>query len=165
MNSTLTPTCSMCGLRFENRPMLELHIREDHPHRSAAAEPGHGTPAAAPASQSHRRHPASERRERVAAARTKTETSVTGARRSRLGWARAGLRRVIGAFRHANADFMLASEIMLRPAIPQPRQPADPPGEPGARQPATSGQADRTALSALQDDFREGFSSCEGLMA
>jgi hypothetical protein len=145
MNSSLTPTCSMCGLRFENRPMLELHIREDHPHRSASAEPGHGTPAAAHASASHRRNPASERRERVAASRTKTETSVTGPRRSQLGWAGAGLRRVIGAFRHANADFVLASEIMLRPVIPQPRQPADPPGEPDAKQTVTSGQADRTA--------------------
>ena len=145
MNSTLTPTCSMCGLRFENRPMLELHIREDHPHRSASAEPGHGRPAAAHASQSHRRQPASERRERVAASRTKTETSVTGPRRSRLGWARAGLRRVIGAFRHANADFLLASEIMLRPAIPRPRPGTDLPGEPEARQAVTIEQADRTA--------------------
>ena len=46
MISTLTPTCSICGLRFENRPMLELHIREDHQRRSAAAEPGDGTSAA-----------------------------------------------------------------------------------------------------------------------
>ena len=103
MVSTLTPTCSICGLRFENRPMLELHIREDHQRHSAAAEPGHGTSAAPHASQSRPRHPASGRRERVAAARTKTETKATDPRRSHLGRVRAGLRRVIGAFRPANA--------------------------------------------------------------
>lgn len=129
MISTLTPTCSICGLRFENRPMLELHIREDHQRRSAAAEPGDGTSAAGHAPQSHPRHPASKRRERVAAARTKTETRGTDPRRSQLGWVRTGLRRVVGAFRHANAEFLLASEIMLRPAsAPRPRRgrPAEP---------------------------------------
>jgi hypothetical protein len=40
MTSTLTPTCSLCGLRFENRPLLDLHLREDHPQRGPAAEPG-----------------------------------------------------------------------------------------------------------------------------
>jgi hypothetical protein len=30
MPSTLIDTCTLCGLRFSNRPLLELHIREDH---------------------------------------------------------------------------------------------------------------------------------------
>jgi hypothetical protein len=30
MPSTLTPTCPFCGPRYVNRPLLELHIREDH---------------------------------------------------------------------------------------------------------------------------------------
>lgn len=30
MPGTLTPTCSVCGLRFASRPLLELHVREDH---------------------------------------------------------------------------------------------------------------------------------------
>jgi hypothetical protein len=39
-----------------------------------------------------------------------------------------GLRRVIGAFRHANAELLLASEAMMRPVgASQPRQPAVPP--------------------------------------
>ena len=29
MPSTLTPACLFCGLRYVNRPLLELHIRED----------------------------------------------------------------------------------------------------------------------------------------
>lgn len=27
---TLVSTCPLCGLRFSNKPLLELHIREDH---------------------------------------------------------------------------------------------------------------------------------------
>jgi hypothetical protein len=33
MLSTLNPTCPLCGLRFENKPLLDLHIREDHRQR------------------------------------------------------------------------------------------------------------------------------------
>lgn len=143
MTSTLTPTCPVCGLRFENRPILELHIREDHPQHSASAEPGHALPAAAPASQPPPRGP---RGERAAASRTKTEATVTCPRRPRLGRARAGLRRVIGTFRHANAELMLASELMLRPVgPPRPRQPADPPAERDGHQAAADERTDRAA--------------------
>jgi hypothetical protein len=27
---TLNPTCPLCGLRFASRPLLDLHVREDH---------------------------------------------------------------------------------------------------------------------------------------
>lgn len=30
MSSTLNPVCPLCGLRFASKPLLELHIREDH---------------------------------------------------------------------------------------------------------------------------------------
>lgn len=30
MPTALIATCPLCGLRFSNRPLLELHIREDH---------------------------------------------------------------------------------------------------------------------------------------
>ena len=33
MPATLVRTCPLCGLRFSNIPLLELHIREDHPRR------------------------------------------------------------------------------------------------------------------------------------
>jgi hypothetical protein len=39
MPGTLTPTCSFCGLRFAGRPLLELHIREDHLQRDHHLEP------------------------------------------------------------------------------------------------------------------------------
>jgi len=31
MSATLIETCPLCGLRFGNRPLLGLHIRDDHP--------------------------------------------------------------------------------------------------------------------------------------
>ena len=34
MLSTLNPACPLCGLRFENKPLLDLHIREDHRQRA-----------------------------------------------------------------------------------------------------------------------------------
>jgi hypothetical protein len=30
MTVTLNPTCPLCGLRFASRPLLDLHVREDH---------------------------------------------------------------------------------------------------------------------------------------
>ena len=31
MPASLVVTCPLCGLRFTNRALLELHLREDHP--------------------------------------------------------------------------------------------------------------------------------------
>ena len=46
-------TCPLCGLRYPTRPLLDLHIREDHAQRDdkpeAPATPASGAPAAAPA--------------------------------------------------------------------------------------------------------------------
>ena len=33
MPASLVRTCPLCGLRFSNTPLFELHIREDHPRR------------------------------------------------------------------------------------------------------------------------------------
>ncbi len=146
MISTLIPTCSFCGLRFDNRPLLELHVREDHPQHRSSAEPGHGMPAGVLASRPHLRSPVNGYPERATASHTKAETTMTVPRRPRTGSARTGLRRVIDAFRRANAELLLASEIMLRPAgAPRTRQPADPPAEPDAHQAATN---ERTDLAA-----------------
>jgi hypothetical protein len=37
MSATLIRTCPLCGLRFDNLPILELHIREDHRRRERQA--------------------------------------------------------------------------------------------------------------------------------
>ena len=41
MPSTLISACPLCGLRFANRALLDLHIREDHLERKNLAEPDH----------------------------------------------------------------------------------------------------------------------------
>jgi hypothetical protein len=125
MTSTLIPTCSFCGLRFDNRPLLELHLREDHPQRRPAAETGQ------PADSD-------------AKAKTGVATDPPRPRRPQRGWAATGLRRVTATFRHANAELLLASELLLRRPDGQP-QPADPPAEADAHQPSTSTQTDRVA--------------------
>ena len=41
---TINPTCPLCGLRYADRMLLDLHIREDHAQRQQAPEPGPGEP-------------------------------------------------------------------------------------------------------------------------
>jgi hypothetical protein len=42
MPTTLNPTCPLCGLRYTDRPLLDLHIREDHRRRDDRPEPDPG---------------------------------------------------------------------------------------------------------------------------
>lgn len=69
----------------------------------------------------------------------------TSPRHRPAGWAVTTVRRVIGALRHANADAMLASEIMFRPpGAPRPRRPADTPPGPDTHV-ASTGPAGKAA--------------------
>jgi len=45
MPATLIKTCPLCGLRFSNLPLLELHIREDHPRQERRPERDNDNPA------------------------------------------------------------------------------------------------------------------------
>jgi hypothetical protein len=47
MSATLIRTCPLCGLRFDNLSILELHIREDHRRRERQPAPDDGDPAGA----------------------------------------------------------------------------------------------------------------------
>ena len=89
MPTTLNPTCPLCGLRYTDRPLLDLHIREDHRPRDrhAEAEPDPGTRAG---------------------------TIVPVPRRSRPGWARTALHRMVWALRYANDELMRAYEALSR---------------------------------------------------
>jgi hypothetical protein len=40
MPSTLNPACPLCGLRFENKPLLDLHSRDDHQRVFRAGDAG-----------------------------------------------------------------------------------------------------------------------------
>jgi len=147
MTSTLTPTCPVCGLRFENRPLLELHVREDHVERTNPADPGLGNPADSPASRPRHRSPANGHGESPTTSGTKAGPGTADPRRPRrlrAGWVMTALRRVVGAFRHLNAELLLASEAMLR--LPgEPRRPADPPAGRDAHQAATAEPTGRAA--------------------
>ena len=87
MPTTLTPTCPLCGLRYTDRPLLELHIREDHrpQDRHAEAEPDPRDPG-------------------------DTASSPPGNR----GWARTAPHRAVRALRYANDELMRAHEALSR---------------------------------------------------
>ena len=148
MTTTLTPTCSFCGLAFANRPMLELHIREDHLQRSHAAEPGQDDPSGPRAGRPHAGGPDRERSKAttpLGATNEVTTVNGTQPRHRPARWAVTAVRRVTGALRHANAEMMLASEIMFRPpGAPRPRRPADMPPAPGTHA-AGTGPAGKAA--------------------
>ena len=117
MTSTMTLACPLCGLRFAARPLLELHVREDH-------------------RPSRRPDPAP----RPAAARSE----VTAARGRRPGRIRTALRRAVRVVRYVNDESLRASEAIIRSAraSPQPRiqAPAN-----GQIHPGAADRADRAA--------------------
>ena len=51
MPRTMTHTCALCGLRYANGALLELHIREDHVQHNQQAAPARGDAAGSMASQ------------------------------------------------------------------------------------------------------------------
>jgi hypothetical protein len=119
MTVTLNPTCPLCGLRYASRPMLELHIREDHRQRRRA-EPG-----------------GPSRGHGVASRPSLTRKEVT---------AMTATRRVIRAVRHVNDELVRASEAIIRSArAPQPRPPASAPADAEAHLGTVSERAGRAA--------------------
>ena len=45
MTAMLVRTCPLCGLRFSNLPLLELHMREDHRPQEPEPARDEGSPA------------------------------------------------------------------------------------------------------------------------
>lgn len=112
MTATLHPACPLCGLRFGSRPLLDLHIREDHrqhdPGDARIPLPRSGTasdlpaPAAAPVRA------------------TKEVTATTAAHPPRR--ITPGPFRVLHALRYANDELTRAFEAIVRSArAPRPR--------------------------------------------
>ncbi len=78
--------------------------------------------------------------------RDKPVAGPPGPDRPRATWAMTGLRRVTGAFRHANAELMLMAELMRRPAgAPLPPPSAGLHDSPDGHQTTVGEQADRAA--------------------
>ncbi len=121
MTSTLTPACPLCGLRYASKPLLELHMREDHRPRRRA-QPGRldagSTRASSAAGSPSRRTGLASGPSRTA----KEVNAMTAARRSRTGQVMTVPRRVLRALRHVNDELTRASVANIRSArAPQPR--------------------------------------------
>ena len=131
MTGTLTPTCPLCGLRYENRPLLELHIREDH-HHSRPDEPGGPSRSHGLASRS--------------SGTTKEVTATTAARSAGPGQAMTAPRRAIRVLRYVNDELMRASEAIIRSArVPRPRPQASVPADAEAHPGSAAERANRAA--------------------
>jgi hypothetical protein len=131
MTGTLTPTCPLCGLRYENRPLLELHIREDH-RQNRHDEPGGPS----------RSHDLASR----SSGTTKEVTAPTAARSARPGQAMTAPRRAIRALRYVNDELMRASEAIIRSArAPRPRPQASVPADAEAHPGSAAERANRAA--------------------
>jgi hypothetical protein len=115
MTGSLNQACPLCGLRYDNSPLLELHIREDH-RRRISAQPGHGRPGNTQASQAR----ANSRGDTadVPSGPSLTTKEATVMTTSRRPWERirTAPRRAIGAFLRINDEFLRASEAIIRSA-------------------------------------------------
>ena len=150
MPSTLTPTCPLCGLRFANRPLLELHIREDHLERDRRAEPDYDDSSGNGRSEPHAGGPSGRQTHTSRLPRSTKEviamTVTRRPRRRRPGWAMTAPRRAIRALRYVNEELVRASEAMIRFArAPQPRPRPDAPAGKDARPTSVTERADRAA--------------------
>ena len=147
MTSTLTPACPLCGLRYASKPLLDLHIREDHRPRRRA-QPGRpdvagGTRASSPAAGSpSRRTGLASRPSRTA----KEVTAMPATRRPRPGQVITVPRRALRALRHVNGELTRASEAIIRSArAPRPRPRLQAPAASGTRPGTAADRAGRAA--------------------
>lgn len=143
MTSTLIPTCSFCGLRFSSRPLLELHVREDHAQRHRA-QAGQGDQAARRPARPDTGNPVSGHGQPASPVRTGEQAATAGSpsgRRQPAGRAKRTPRRVIGMFRHPKEEILLAAELLFRPRSAPPAQsPEERPGGQDTHPTATSGR-------------------------
>jgi hypothetical protein len=147
MTSTLTPACPLCGLRYASKPLLDLHIREDHRPRRRA-QPGRpdvagGTRASSPAAGSPSRQTGLAARPSRTA---KEVTAMPATRRPRPGQLLTVPRRVLRALRHVNDELIRASQAIIGSArAPQPRPRIQAPAASGTDPGTAAGRADQAA--------------------
>lgn len=129
MPSTLNPADPLYGLRFGNKPLPDLHVREDHRQRVLRARDGHGDPgstraAASPADGLPRGHDLA-----CTPSRTAQEATARTTRRGRrAGRAMTALRRALRVIRNVDDEFLRTSQAVIpfgrapraRPQTPVP---------------------------------------------
>lgn len=134
MPSTMTQTCALCGLRYINSALLELHIREDHvqQNQQAAAAPEDAAGSWAPQPGAGRPGSTAMAPQPPGSLPTVTTagTAATRPRRRLPGALMAALRRparvarpAVQAVRYANQELLRASEAISLRRAPEPRRP------------------------------------------
>lgn len=142
MTSTLTPACPLCGLRYENMPLLELHIREDHRRQPRRRRPSGTGVSRSPAGSPSRGDDRAAESPRT----TKEVTAMTATRHRRGGQVMAAVRRALRALRSVNDELIRASEAIARPArVPRSRPRAQAPRSVPAHPGHATERADRAA--------------------
>jgi hypothetical protein len=103
MLSTLNPACPLCGLRFENKPLLDLHIRDDHRQRESRERNGDSDPGStrAPASGAES---LPDPTDPAATPSWTSKTTARQARRGRADRAKTVLRRALRALHKSPAN-------------------------------------------------------------
>lgn len=138
MPSIMTQACALCGLRYANGALLELHIREDHVQQNRQAAPARGDAAGSVVSQARagtsRRSAQDSGLPRPLNLAT-AGTATTRPRRRLSGSAVAALRRparfarqAVQAVRYVNEELLRASEAFSLRRVPEPhrlQRPAD----------------------------------------
>jgi hypothetical protein len=138
MSRTQSLTCTLCGIRYANGGLFELHIREDHVQRNHRAPPDRSTPSDSgtcqPAPEAHPAAPPL----RPGSPPAEIMIAKTGAPRSRrrllevaitpLTQVARGGHRAIRGLRHVNEELLYASEAMVHSARfpysgPHPKSP------------------------------------------
>ena len=138
-------TCALCGLRYANGALLELHIREDHVQQNQQAVSARGDAAGSMASQARAgtsRRSAQESRLPRPKNIVTAGTATTRPRRRLPGSAVAALRRsarlarqAVQAVRYVNEELLRASEALSLRRVPEPhrlQRPTDTGGRPAA---------------------------------
>jgi hypothetical protein len=133
MPSTMNPDCLLCGLRFGNKPLLDLQIREDHRQPVPRAQDGHLDPGSTRAGASRADGPPHGHYLASAPSRiTKEATARTTRRRRRAGRAITALRGGLRAVRCVSDELLRASGAVIRSARapqPRPQTPVSPAGQ------------------------------------
>jgi hypothetical protein len=148
MPRTLTQTCALCGLRYTNAALFELHIREDHVHADQQAAPDRGEAAdsrtsRAPAGTSRRSTmaPGLPRPLQTPAAPASATRPRHRSRRSAMAALRRSarpVRQAVRAVRYVHQELLRASEVLISfRGVPEPRRPSHRPGSDTDPRPAS----------------------------
>ncbi len=138
MPSTMTQTCALCGLRYANGALLELHIREDHVQQNQQATHARGDAAGRWASQAHggtsrSRLPRSFQTVTVRTAPPRSRRRLPGPAVAALRRSAHFARQAVQAVRYANQELLRASEALSLRRVAEPRRPLQTPTGNNAR--------------------------------